>query len=303
VALSDLTRAAAALSLRYRAEVQDGRFHLSDDMAARAYLATRLPATYAAVRVSLDEVAKVRPELAPCTILDVGAGPGTALWAAAGRWPSLEEAVLVERSSAIRVWGERLTARVPLARVEWWTGDVAKELPELAPRDLVTLAYVLGELVPEAQERLVNRLWSLTADTLVIVEPGTPAGWTRILNARARLIAAGAHLLAPCPHAVACPLSPPDWCHFSRRVARSRLHRQAKGAEVPWEDEKYSYIAASRRAGMLPEARVLARPGTRRGLVSLKLCVEDGAAEERLLSKRDGASFRAARRLDWGDAL
>ncbi len=303
VTLADLTRAAATLSQRYRAEVQDGRFHLPDDMAARAYLATRLPATYAAVRASLDAVAQVRPDFAPRTVLDVGAGPGTALWAAAGRWPSLEEAVLVEGSSAIRAWGERLTARAPLARVEWRAGDVAQELPELAPRDLVTLAYVLGELVPEARERLVDRLWSLTADTLVIVEPGTPAGWTRILSVRARLVTAGAHLLAPCPHAVTCPLASPDWCHFSRRVARSRLHRQAKGAEVPWEDEKYSYIAASRRAGVSPEARVLAPPRARRGLVSLKLCVEDGAAEERLLSKRDGASFRAARRLGWGDTL
>ena len=38
---------------------------------------------------------------------------------------------------------------------------------------------------------------------------------------------AGANILAPCPHARPCPLAAPDWCHFSARVARSRLHREA----------------------------------------------------------------------------
>ena len=96
-------------------------------------------------------------------------------------------------------------------------------------RDLVSLAYVLNELAPAARESVLQRLWDATADTLVIIEPGTPAGWERILAARRQLIEAGAHVLAPCPHAFACPLQAPDWCHFAERVSRSRLHRLAKG--------------------------------------------------------------------------
>lgn len=303
VGLSELTRAADALSRRYRAELRDGRFHLSDDMAARAYLATRLPATYAAIRAAFAAVAAAQADFAPATLLDVGAGPGSALWAAADCWPGLADAVLIEGSPAIRAWGERLSAQAAPARIEWQAGDVAAGLPDLAPRDLVTLAYVLGELAPEARDRLVDRLWTLTAGVLVIVEPGTPAGWTRILAARERLIAAGARLLAPCPHMAACPLSPPDWCHFARRVARSRLHRQAKRAEVPWEDEKYVYIAVARRAGRPVEARVIAPPRMGSGRISLKLCRRDGTAAERLLTRRDGAAFKTARRLGWGDAL
>jgi ribosomal protein RSM22 (predicted rRNA methylase) len=38
VSLRDLARAAEALSQRYRAEVQDGRLHVSDELAARADL-------------------------------------------------------------------------------------------------------------------------------------------------------------------------------------------------------------------------------------------------------------------------
>lgn len=303
VPLAELARAADLLSQRYRAERRDGRFHLGDDLAARAYLATRLPATYAAIRASLAAVTEARPDFAPRGLLDVGAGPGSALWAAADCWPGLEDALLIEGSPAIRAWGERLAVGLNLPRLAWRTGDIGTDLPDLAPRDLVTLAYVLDELAPEARGRLVERLWALSADVLLIVEPGTPAGWTRILDARSRLLAAGAHLLAPCPHAAACPLMSPDWCHFARRVARSRLHRQAKGGSVPWEDEKFVYLAAARRPGCPPQARVLAQPHTGAGQVRLKLCQEDGTAAERLLTRRDGAMFRTARRLDWGDAL
>ncbi len=303
VALADLARAAEALSRRYREEIRDGRLHLGDELAARAYVATRLPATFAATSAALAAAAETRPDFAPRTLLDLGAGPGSALWAAAGRWPSLVDALLVEASPFIRGIGQTLAAEAPVARIEWRGGDVASGLADLAPRDLVTFAYVLGEVAPEARGALIDRLWSLTGDMLVIVEPGTPAGWARLLAARERLIASGAELLAPCPHRAACPLLAPDWCHFARRVARSRLHRQAKGAEVPWEDEKYSDLAVARRPGLAPAPRVLAPPRTASGQVRLKLCETDGRLAERLVTRRQGEAFKAARGLVWGDAM
>jgi ribosomal protein RSM22 (predicted rRNA methylase) len=140
----------------------------------------------------------------------------------------------------------------------------------------------------------------LTADTLLIVEPGTPAGWRRILDARDLLLKQGAQL-APCPHTRTCPLVAPDWCHFSRRVARSRAHLQAKGAEVPWEDEKFSYLAVARNSTNLPAARVIAPPRTGSGKVELKLCESNGKAKTVLITKREGARYKQARRLDWGE--
>src|SRR5262245_29118584 len=307
VALADLARAADALSQRYRAETRDGRFHLDGDLAARAYLATRLPATYAAISASLAAAAEMRPDFAPRSLLDAGAGPGSALWAAAGVWPGIADALLIEGSGAIRSWGKRLAARAPVARIDWLELDLGAGAADLwkrlTPRDLVTCAYVLSELTPEAGARLVDRLWSLTAEVLTIVEPGTPAGWARILAARDRLIAAGAHLLAPCPHARACPLQSPDWCHFARRVARSRLHRQAKNAEVPWEDEKFIYLAASRRPGAAVLSRVIAPPRAATGRVTLKLCQPDGTLAEGLFARRDSDVYKAARRAVWGDTL
>ena len=303
VALAELTRAAAGLSERYRAEKLDGRLHLSDDLAARAYLATRLPATYAAIRTAMAELAARRPDFAPTSLLDVGAGPGSVLWAAANCWPSLEKALLIEASSAIRKWGETLAAVSPVSAIIWQSADIAKNMVTASRSDLVSLAYVLSELPAEARGKLIDDLWALTADTLLIVEPGTPKGWERILTARSRLIGHGAHIVAPCPHAKPCPITAPDWCHFARRVARSRLHRLAKGADVPWEDEKFIYLAACRSPGIAAEARILAPPRASKGRIDLKLCCADGALQDRTISKRDGAVFKTARRRDWGDTL
>ncbi len=303
VALADLQRAAAALSVRYRGDDVAGREHLANDIAARAYLATRMPATYAAIRAALDAVALARPDFAPASLIDVGAGPGTALWAASDCWPDLARAILVERGAAIRGWGERLAEDAPFARPEWRMQDVGSGLTGVGEADLVTLAYALGEINAGDRPALIDRLWAATGDVLVVVEPGTPAGWERILAARARLIASGAHVLAPCPHGGACPLTAPDWCHFSARLSRSRQHRLAKGGAVPWEDEKFIYLAASRHPGAPVAARVIARPRAGKGKAMLKLCLADSTAEERMFSKRQGDVFRAARRADWGDAL
>jgi ribosomal protein RSM22 (predicted rRNA methylase) len=304
VTLADLTETAAALSQRYREEQRDGRLHVGTDRDALAYLATRLPATYAAVRASFAAIADTRPDFAPKTVLDIGAGPGTALWAAADSWPGLTEALLVEASPIFRAWGERLAAEAHLPHTTWLTADAARDAVDCAPRDLVTVAYVLNELAPDVRVSVLQRAWLAAADMLVIIEPGTPAGWQRILVARQHLIESGAHVIAPCPHEQPCPLRPPDWCHFAQRVARSRLHRQAKGGEVPWEDEKFSYVAVSRKP-VPPKsgARVIAPPRRASGRITLKLCRPDGSAGEQLFSRRDGTLFKRAWRCDWAASL
>lgn len=303
VALADLQKASGILSRRYRAETRDGKWHMSDELAAKAYLAARLPATYAAVVSALQEAADVCSGFSPHSQLDVGAGPGTALWAALAVWPELKQVQLLEGSNAIRDVGEALSKHAIIPEIEWHAADVTTGLQKAKASSLVTLAYVLDELSEPAREKLIAQLWALTEGMLVIVEPGTPAGWQRVMRARTQLQGLNAHIVAPCTHSHACAVQLPDWCHFSRRVARSKIHRLTKEADVPWEDEKFSYLAVSRQPVLQSGKRVLMQPKIGGGKVNIKLCSTDGSVADSLITKRDKELFSRARRADWGDLI
>lgn len=140
---------------------------------------------------------------------------------------------------------------------------------------------------------------------VVVTEPGTPDGYARVIAARDRLVAAGLRVLAPCPHSAQCPMVPgEDWCHFAARVNRSSLHRQVKGGSLPYEDEKFSYVAAVRPGvtGAPAAGRIVRRPQKRKGQVLLELCTEGDGLRPATVTKRHGAGYRAARDARWGDA-
>ncbi|SNB60739.1 Ribosomal protein RSM22 (predicted rRNA methylase) [Arboricoccus pini] len=299
---NELGRHAALLSKRYRAEIRDGRHHIADEASALAYLAVRLPATFAATHAALTAACKCLPDFKPASLLDLGAGPGTAAWAAGEIWPTLQRALLVEASPAIRQLGQRLAEGLEVD-ASYLDGHLEGSLELLPKADLVTLTYVLDEIDPARRPALVERLWWATTGLLVIVEPGTPAGWARLMAARTQLLDQDAWMIAPCPHKSACPLAQPDWCHFAARVARSRLHRQAKEAALPWEDEKFIYLAVARMPGGPADTRVIARPKRDVGHISLKLCHPDGSAEWNSYGRRAKTSYGLARRADWGDAI
>jgi ribosomal protein RSM22 (predicted rRNA methylase) len=178
----------------------------------------------------------------------------------------------------------------------------AGALDEAEPADLVIASYLIGEVGEAERRTLTERLWAKTRDTLLIVEPGTPAGYARIIELRAQLIAAGAHVAAPCPHDRQCPLQPPDWCHFTQRLPRLRAHMQLKGAELPFEDEKFSYVLLTRTPVTQRYSRLLAQPVVSKVEVSAKLCTADGLHIAKV-PHRDKTAYAKARRWRWGDAV
>ena len=242
---------------------------------ALAYALARLPATYAACAAVLRRGAADRARTSrPPACWTPAAGPGGGSWAAREAWPSLRPHRLAGRQPAVPRPGRPAGRRRPAAgpRAEARRGDLtAGGFPGA---DLVLASYALAEIAPAAQAAVVAALWDACDGVLALVEPGTPAGYARILAARDVLIAAGARILAPCPHEAACPLAAPDWCHFSVRLPRWRDHRLAKAAEVPFEDEKFAYLLAARPhvAADVRRPRVLARPRAGKPGIELKLC-------------------------------
>jgi ribosomal protein RSM22 (predicted rRNA methylase) len=288
------------LIVRYREDRPADAPILRDDADVAAYAGYRMPATFAAVRAALSAVAAAAPKFRPVSQVDLGGGTGAAVWAAASVWPSLHRATVLEQSPHAIAFGRALARRATAGAVRQATWERADLLSTGAPEaDLITVSYVLGELTPAARDDLVRRI----SGTVVIVEPGTPAGHARILAARDLLFARGLRILAPCPHDLGCPLpAGSDWCHFAARVNRSALHRRLKDGALGHEDEKFSYVAAAATPGRPPAGRILRHPLTRKGMVTLRLCAGDGGVRDIVVSKRHGDAYRAARDAAWGEA-
>jgi ribosomal protein RSM22 (predicted rRNA methylase) len=300
-----LADAAAHLSRRYRSGNPPGEgAFLRSPINVAAYAAYRLPATFAAIYASLDEAGKRRPGWQPRSLLDAGAGPGTVMWAARELWPALEQITLLEREAAMISFGKRLSihARSPALRQAQWQAVDLSGTWQSELHDMVITSYVLGELPPLKREEFLHKLWSLTTGILVIIEPGTPAGFSHIRLARQQLLSAGAHILAPCPHQLPCPMAENDWCHFAQRISRTALQRQVKGADLAYEDEKFSYVAVARSAVLPIRGRVIRHPQTRPGHIYLELCTPEGLKSS-IVTRKERDAFRQARDLDWGDAI
>ena len=299
---SELTRAAADLTSTYRAHTRTTPPRL-DSLHRAAYLVTRLPATYAVVTRVLQEINLRVPDIRIETMLDLGAGPGTAMWAAAEIFPDLRRVTLVERDEDWIIVGKALTtaSRIDAIRaVNWEQGSISGQSPS-GRFDLVTMSYVLNELAAADKIAAVRAAWERTDSLLLIAEPGTPAGFENIREFRRELIALGAHVVAPCPHARACPMEGGNWCHFAQRLPRSSVHRVAKSAELGYEDEKYSYVVFSRAAVRLPDSRILRHPRKHSGHVELELCTPEGLKRE-TISRKSGDKYKQARNAEWGDA-
>nr|WP_255608452.1 small ribosomal subunit Rsm22 family protein [Methylosinus sp. Sm6] len=299
----ELAERAARISAIYRAQGRTADA-IADEADALAYALTRLPATYAATIDAFGRLAEQAPQFCPRRMLDLGAGLGTASLAAAEAWPEIEAVTLLDRSRAFLDTARRLAGCGvgALARARLVEGDVLA--PPAERFDLVVASYALTEIAEASLAAAVDAAWAACDGALVFVEPGTPRDHGRLMAARARLIAAGARILAPCPHHAPCPIAPPDWCHFCVRLARSRDHKLAKGADAPFEDEKFAYLVAARESldAAPAAARVLARPAILKHGLRIKLCMRAGIAEA-TFEKRDKRTFGPIKKKAWGDAL
>lgn len=298
--VKDLSASALQVSKKYRdraAEKTQQDFAISDDNEALAYVATRLPATYAASSYVLNQLAKTYSHFRPEAVLDVGAGPGTACLAAGHCWDTIGRIDALEPNEYLTSLGQYLTTSLP---VHWVRGNIQTYNVGGAVHDLVMASYVFNEITE--RQHLYATLWDSTRDVLVLIEPGTPAGYQVIMEARDFIIQQGGHILAPCLHALACPLQQQvdRWCHFNVRVERSRWHRQIKAdAVLGYEDEKFCYLIASKNQAVSKKgARLIGHPHGQK-VVSLELCGADGIARVESFSKRD-AVYKEARRAVWG---
>jgi ribosomal protein RSM22 (predicted rRNA methylase) len=300
--LTQLTQASQELSARYRSHQKHNHAFITSDEHRMAYLATRMPATFAAVSHVLHQVKKRIPQLNLKSFLDAGAGPGTGMWAAAEQFGAFQTITCIEKDRQLIEMGKKLAVKSPiLSKAHWQVADLEKGITVL-PHDLILMSYAIGELKESVWPELLRQLWDKTNQLFIVIEPGTPVGFQRIRLIRDQLIAMGGCVAAPCPHQQICPMSGNDWCHFSERVQRSHAHRVAKSADLGYEDEKFSYLVVTKEKFSVGLPRIIRHPQKRPGYVELQLCTQQGLANQ-IISKKHKEEYREAKKADWGSTI
>jgi ribosomal protein RSM22 (predicted rRNA methylase) len=290
--------ATAALTGAYR-----GKFTLAKALSPAeraAYLVVRFPSTFTVAKAVWRAFAHVTPQGSIRSVLDAGAGPGTASLAAHDILDAGTRYTYVERDAGWRDAARSLAASCnlkPIIRATALAPDM-----KLDAHDIVVASYALNELAPADRPAIVDALWRAASQALIVIEPGTPKGFDVVRTAREAVLAVGGHAAAPCTHDAVCPMSTADWCHRPERVARSAAHRGAKRAQLAYEDEKFSFIILTRaEPARRAAARIVRKPIRNAGHVHLDLCAEEGL-KRITVARSDGAAYRQARDAIWGGA-
>ncbi len=313
--------AAKALSERYRTSRTGKESSLARGFdEALGYAAIILPAAYAQLSGAMAAVQRRVPGWQPLSMLDIGSGPGTALWAATEQWPTLQKLTAWEREPAFIELGRQLaqaSARQALTATNWQRVTLDKKLvdgqqmantieKQLAGQvesyDLIVFGHVLNELPETLRKDIVALAWQRCSGVLLIVEPGTSAAFPIVKAMRDSLLDLDARTLAPCPHDRPCPLLD-DWCHFPQRLERPAFQRRAKEASASWEESKFSYAAMARfPADAAIWGRLIHQPHKQKNMVSLTVSSTDGIVEVQI-PKKQREAFRQASDYDWGEVL
>lgn len=301
--IKDLQKNAENISFKYREKSGKGNRLVTENIEALAYSAVRMPATYSAIYTALKQVLEIyNPEIE--SVLDVGAGTGAGSWAV-NDLIDVRQIICLEREDVMRNLGEFFMKNSEsdiLQNTKWEKFDLLNSNLEYSA-DLVICSYVLNELNEKDRQQVLDKLWKATNKILLIIEPGTPVGFNEIKVIRKSFVECGGNVIAPCPNIENCPMPQNDWCHSTCRVNRTKIHKLLKNGDVPYEDEKFSYIAVSKEnIKKVDFARVLRHPKIESGKITLLVCSSSGIYEK-IITKKEKELFKVARKSNCGDKI
>ncbi len=250
-----------------------------------------------------------RPAARTRTVVDWGCGTGIAARRVLARFgaESFDSLALWDHSAlALEFAEDAARAEFPSLRV---TRARSAELAGDSPIGLLLVSHVLNELTPGALASL--RALAARADAVLWVEPGTHEVSRRLGRLRDEL-AAEMRVVAPCTHALPCPMfaagNERHWCHsFAPTppgvLADSDWVRFGKRAAIDLRSLPYAFIALERaRAGepaASPDptlARVIGRVRHSKADARLLSCDRSGLAELELRKRADPALWKALER-------
>ncbi len=299
---------ARAIHSRYMEQAQNKQqTHLHDELDALAYLGLRASATYAQIFGTVAAVAEIMLTWQPQTLLDIGCGPGTGVWALATLLPSLNAATCIDQNAHLLTLGQKILsdAQLPIA-VTWQQGDINQWIErDETQYDVVLIANVLNELNVAQREKLLETAFKRCRQLLIVVEPGTPIG-SAIVQAAAQLAPTGT-LIAPY---VDNNFVEEYFLHFPQRFTRPEFARRIRQdmRESPlmasdWEEAKYSYVAIGKIAPEeLPWGRCIGPIRLMNGYLEVPILIKEQVVLLKVM-KRHKQQYAFAKKLRWGQIV
>lgn len=294
-----LINISSSISKMYMASDKEGKRLVKEKDEAIVYSIVRMPATFQAITSILEENLEYLNDIK--TIIDVGAGTGAASWAV-NSVLDIETITCLERENQMINIGKTIMEHGDnvLKNTSWKKYDaLVNGIEEQA--DLVVCSYMINELDIDTKQKVLDQLWAATKKYLLIVEPGMPKAFESLKQTKNSIVSQNGHVIAPCPNDDHCPLGDNDWCHFSCRVMRTKLHKNLKGGSAPYEDEKYSYLLFSKEKIETNFRRILRHPYINKGFIDMVLCTKDGIVEERITKKNP--IYKQSKKAKWGSSI
>lgn len=275
-----------------------------------AYLALRTPATYAQTVGAFLQIQELIPSWQPKTILDLGSGPGTGIWAAKNTWFSIASATCIDQKKSFLSISKQIAdlANFPVDISNLYN-DGLKGLQNIDQKyDIVLIANLLNELPPTQIEKVLQETYERCNGVLIIIEPGTPFG-SQIVEQSAQYFFEKGFLLAPYINNTFATTSK-YWLHFSQRFIRPDFQRRIRQnmrdkslMASDWEDTKYAYIAISK---IQPEktfwGRCIGSITKHKGFIEVPILTQNKLIVEKVM-KRDKARYAFAKKLTWGQII
>lgn len=302
---------AEILHQRYmtRTKNENGNY-ISDYADTIAYLALRAPATYAQIYGALSQITELIPAFNPKSVLDIGSGPGTGIWAAKTVWTTINLATCIDKNEQLLITGEEITQKANIIKDVTWTkwDSIRDEALNVPMSDVVIVANVLNEMPINEARNLLGQAFNRCRGILIIVEPGTPFG-IDIIQAAAKSFANKNLLLAPYIDN-SFVTNKENWLHFSQRFIRPEFQRRIRQrlridplAASDWEEAKYAYTAISKiPADINIWGRVIGLTQKQKGFIEIPILTKDGISNLKVM-KRHKTNYNFAKDLKWGQII
>jgi hypothetical protein len=232
------------------------------------------------------------------TVLDFGCGSGIAAERFVHHFGA-REVWLHDRSATARAYAcERVATSNP-----GLTTKAIADARTVSP-DVLLVSHVLGEL--DDRGRQVLRELIGRSRRVVLVEPGNHTTSRRLSALRQELLA-DFEVLAPCPHAAACPAlaRDEDWCHFFAEPSQLAFTNSAwvkisKELGIDQRSLPYAFLALAHKPVetklAAPPHRVLFRPDLGKHDARVQLCTDHGLVEALVTKRADPATFRTLKK-------